>query len=108
MSLTARAEEGALAISVADTGVGMTDEQRAHVFDRFYRGEGVSASRQAGFGLGLALVQAIVKAHSGDVQISSALGAGSTVTIRLPRITSSTWRTPQSTGLRSEVGTSAR
>jgi two-component system, OmpR family, sensor kinase len=108
VSLTAGAEDGALAISVADTGVGMTDEQRAHVFDRFYRGEGVNASRRAGFGLGLALVQAIVKAHSGDVQISSAPGDGSTITIRLPRIASTTWPTPRSTGLRTSVGTAAR
>jgi signal transduction histidine kinase len=84
VSITARAEEDALVVSVTDTGIGMSQSQRARVFDRFYRAEGVSAAREAGFGLGLALVQAIVAAHRGMVQVASEPGAGSTFTIRLP------------------------
>jgi signal transduction histidine kinase len=56
------------------------------IWDRFYRADPARArqSGQGGLGLGLAIVQAIVNAHGGSVAIASTLGAGTTVTLRLP------------------------
>jgi signal transduction histidine kinase len=75
----------AIQIRVQDSGSGMTLEQLSRVFDRFYR-DGPARSRESGSsGLGLAIVQAIVKAHGGEVKaVSPGLGQGSTFIITLP------------------------
>ncbi|MBC3843238.1 HAMP domain-containing histidine kinase [Streptacidiphilus sp. 4-A2] len=72
-------------IEVADQGPGLTPEQATRVFERFYRVD-ASRSRQegGGAGLGLAIVSALVSAHSGDVQVESAPGAGALFRVRLP------------------------
>lgn len=81
--LTARAIDAAvLEIEVSDTGRGIAPGERDRVFDRFYRGGSRSAD---GFGLGLAIVQQAVRAIGGAVQIRSRHGAGTTVTVRIPR-----------------------
>jgi two-component system, OmpR family, sensor kinase len=68
---------------VRDTGIGMGPEDRARVFDRFYRG--VRARAQAGgAGLGLPIAQWIAEGHGATVEISSKTGAGTTVTVRFP------------------------
>lgn len=69
-----------VAISVADTGEGMTADQVAHVFDRFYKGP---SSR--GAGLGLAIAKSIVSAHGGTIDVSSHPGSGTTFTFTIPR-----------------------
>jgi signal transduction histidine kinase len=69
-------------IQVADTGSGMTDDESAHAFDRFWRAQ--DARDVPGFGLGLPLVRQIVAAHRGKASITSALGSGTTVTLALP------------------------
>src|SRR5205814_5202683 len=68
-------------LSVADTGVGMTDEVRAKVFDPFFTTKGVGQ----GTGLGLAVVYGVAKAHGGWVDVTSAPGAGSRFDVYLPR-----------------------
>ena len=70
----------AVVLAVRDAGGGMTAEEVARVFDRFYKG---SASR--GSGLGLAIARSIVTAHGGEIRASSELGKGSTLEFRLPR-----------------------
>ena len=72
-------------IEVADQGPGLTPEQAARVFERFYRVD-ASRSRQegGGAGLGLAIVSALVAAHSGDVQVESTPGAGAVFRVRIP------------------------
>ena len=72
-------------IEVADQGPGLTPEQSLRVFERFYRVD-ASRSRQegGGAGLGLAIVSALVAAHSGDVQVESTPGAGALFRVRLP------------------------
>jgi signal transduction histidine kinase len=71
-------------ISVRDTGSGIPAADLDHIFDRFARAD-IGRSRQAGgFGLGLSIVQAIVGAHGGEVQVTSAVGAGTTFEILLP------------------------
>ncbi len=66
---------------VQDSGIGISDEDKARVFERFFRG---SNQRTEGTGLGLAIVKSIVHAHGGNVSVESTLGAGSTFIIELP------------------------
>lgn len=71
-----------LRIEVIDTGCGIAPEEQRHVFDRFYR---VAGDRTLpGFGLGLAMVQAIAQAFGGQVTLRSALGQGSCFALELP------------------------
>lgn len=76
-------------ISVADEGPGLTSEQAARIFERFYR---VDPSRQRGAtkhegsGLGLSIVDAVVKAHGGSASVKSTPGEGATFTLHLPLI----------------------
>jgi signal transduction histidine kinase len=67
---------------VSDTGEGISEHQQQHLFDRFVRIN--STSSADGHGLGLSIVQAIVQAHGGRVELMSRLGEGSTFTIILP------------------------
>lgn len=81
-------------IRVRDEGVGMTAEQIAHAFDRFWRAD--SARTTPGLGLGLALVQQIMTAHKGSVQIESEPGHFTTVTMRFPAVHGPSSRNPLS------------
>jgi two-component system phosphate regulon sensor histidine kinase PhoR len=67
-------------LSVADTGIGMTEEQQSHIFDRFYRADDSRTSN--GFGLGLALVKRISDVHGWDVDVNSKKDVGTTFTIK--------------------------
>jgi two-component system OmpR family sensor kinase len=73
-------------IEVEDNGVGIPTDALAHLFERFYRVDSARARASGGSGLGLAIVQAIAQAHHGQVDIQSAPGSGTCVTIRLPRL----------------------
>jgi Signal transduction histidine kinase len=70
-------------LSVKDTGVGIPDHDLPHIFDRFYRVPDKNPER--GLGLGLSFVAWIVKAHGGNIDVQSILGAGTTFLISLPR-----------------------
>lgn len=70
-------------ISVADRGIGMTEEQLARVFDRFYRADDSNAG-VPGLGLGMSIVKHIVEAHGGTVRAESVLGEGTTVRVFIP------------------------
>ncbi|WP_197469190.1 sensor histidine kinase KdpD, partial [Oleiphilus sp. HI0125] len=70
-------------LSIADSGIGIPEEERSKVFDRFYR---VAKSRsQPGNGLGLSLVQAVVELHQGEIKLSDN-EPGLIVTLELPEI----------------------
>lgn len=71
-------------LQVQDTGVGISAIDQAHIFDRFYRVNSDRSRATGGAGLGLAIVQAIVQAHHGTIQVQSKSGQGSTFIIRLP------------------------
>ncbi len=74
-------DDNLLAITVSDTGVGITSEHLPHIFDRFYR---VDQSRSTdGSGLGLAIVQNVAQAHGGNVTVESKVGQGTTFTVSL-------------------------
>lgn len=72
-----------LVISVADPGIGMTAEQQAHLFEKFYRAD-ASNTTISGTGLGLAISKLIVDLHGGRIWAESTYGAGSTFYLALP------------------------
>lgn len=78
-----REENGQVAISVSDTGVGISEEDLPHIFDDFYRGKS-GLAKQSGSGLGLALSRRIIELHDGSISVDSKLGEGSTFVVRLP------------------------
>jgi len=71
-------------IDITDHGLGISREDQAKIFDKFYRVRSVETDRIAGTGLGLTLAQHIVEAHKGRVVVSSELGFGSTFSVRIP------------------------
>lgn len=75
---------GSVAIEVADTGSGIAAEKLQHVFERFYRVDRSRNRRQGGAGLGLAIVDAIARAHGGTATIRSTPGIGTTAALALP------------------------
>ncbi|MBC8075990.1 MAG: PAS domain-containing protein, partial [Chloroflexales bacterium] len=71
-------------LQVADTGVGMDEATRAQIFDPFFTTKGQNGAAHAGRGLGLAVVQGIVRAHGGSLHTASTPGVGTTFTLLLP------------------------
>jgi PAS domain S-box-containing protein len=69
---------------VADTGVGISLEDQAHLFDNFFRGAEARMRATQGPGLGLAIASSIVARHDGRIDVTSELGVGSTFEVRLP------------------------
>ena len=70
-------------VRVEDQGEGMDEETQRRIFDRFFRAEGKSAV--AGTGLGMSIVKEILDIHGGRIEIASAPGVGTVVTLWLPR-----------------------
>lgn len=81
VTLSADVVSGAIAIRVADTGIGIAPAELPHVFDRFRCGQEGDGST----GLGLTIAKAFVEAHGGRIWVESALGRGTSVTFTLPR-----------------------
>jgi signal transduction histidine kinase/CheY-like chemotaxis protein len=71
-------------LSVTDTGAGIPEQALPKLFERFHRVEGTHGRTHEGTGIGLALVQELVRLHGGTVSVNSVLGQGSTFTVRLP------------------------
>ncbi len=71
-------------IGIQDFGEGLSSEDAARVFDRFYRVDKARSRAKGGNGLGLSIAQRLVDAYGGEIAIESALGSGSVFTIRLP------------------------
>ena len=68
-----------------DTGSGIPNDELPHLFDRFHRGNASRARTQEGSGIGLALVQELVRLNGGKLKVESALGEGTTFTIFIPK-----------------------
>ena len=79
-----RRTDAGVVLEVADTGIGMCDEDQEHAFERFYRAASCERNATPGTGLGLSIVKAITDAHGGKVAVTSALGEGTVVRVELP------------------------
>src|SRR5207244_4018347 len=64
-------------IEVRDTGIGISEEDLPHIFERFYRADKARSHEQGVVGLGLSIAQTIVRKHEGEIQVTSKPGAGS-------------------------------
>lgn len=80
--LRAWREKNTVHIALRDTGVGIPDDERARLFERFYKSD--KARRSEGTGLGLAIAQNIVRLHGGGISVTSKQGEGSEFTFTLP------------------------
>ena len=87
MAYSECAEFVTLEVRDTGTGTGIAPEDLPHVFDRFYRADPSRmrpASQVGGSGSGLSIAKELVEAHGGTIAVSSVVGIGTTVTIRLP------------------------
>ncbi|HEY5257384.1 MAG TPA: HAMP domain-containing sensor histidine kinase [Candidatus Baltobacteraceae bacterium] len=90
--LQAFLDKGAVLIAVRDEGPGMSESERLHVFERFYRGD--QRGEITGSGLGLAIAKRTVERIGGTISLQSAPGRGTTVTVRIPAAPLSAFSNP--------------
>jgi signal transduction histidine kinase len=88
--------DGEVVIEVADTGIGLSEDERAQVFGRFYRADSAGRDQIPGTGLGLYIAKAIVDAHGGRIDVKSPPRGGTTFTVELP---ASSTRPPAQSGV---------
>jgi signal transduction histidine kinase len=96
VQVTASAAGREWRIDVQDSGIGIPPDEIARLFDRFFRASNATTAGRPGSGLGLSIVKEVAELHGGRVEVSSTLGAGTTVSLFLPA---------QATGAPAEGGT---
>ena len=82
ITVSTRRNDDYLAIAVADTGAGITEEEVGRIFNKFERGD--LSSRESGTGLGLALVKSLIEQHGGEIHVERQVDKGATIECRLP------------------------
>lgn len=85
VGITIEEEASELVVRIRDTGVGIPEEDRDHLFERFYRVNKDRSRSTGGSGLGLSICKQIVEMHGGGISVRSEVGEGSTFTVRLPK-----------------------
>jgi signal transduction histidine kinase len=85
IKFTLTEQDDVVVFEVIDNGYGISKEDLAHIFDKFYRSTDPRVTEQTGSGLGLALTSEIIRLHGGEVEVSSKVDEGSHFVIRLPK-----------------------
>jgi heavy metal sensor kinase len=86
IGVSVRGEGDKAVLIVTDSGIGISQESQAHIFERFYRADKARSRELGGIGLGLSIVKSIGAAHGGRVRVESAEGRGSTFRFEIPRL----------------------
>ncbi len=83
--VTVTAEQNEIIITVEDTGVGIPEDAKVRIFERFYRVDKGRSKKVGGTGLGLSIVKHIVNYYNGSIEVQSKVGEGTKFTVRLPK-----------------------
>lgn len=83
ITLTVKSDEKTICVSVQDTGCGMTEDTKKHIFEKFYQGD--TSHSMAGNGLGLALALRVLQLHGFQIEVTSEPGKGSIFTVLIPK-----------------------
>ena len=81
--VTLKEEPSTVVLQIEDTGCGIPTEELGHIFKRFYQIDNTSTRKRDGAGIGLALAKEIVELHAGQISVTSEVGSGSKLTVRL-------------------------
>lgn len=85
ITITSKRQDKYVVVTIADQGIGISQKDLPHIFDRFYRSDTARTTAvHAGYGLGLSIAQKIITLHNGTITVKSIQGKGSTFTVRLP------------------------
>jgi heavy metal sensor kinase len=84
VNLSLKNVDSGVEIAVADTGIGIPEEDIARIFDRFYRADKARSRQYGGSGLGLSIVKSIVDSHGGTIKVDSVVDEGSVFKVTLP------------------------
>jgi signal transduction histidine kinase len=83
ITVTVRGEDGRVRVEVQDTGIGLSSDDQAQLFAKFFRAKNPATRQVGGTGLGLAITRSLVEMHGGEITVSSAPGQGSTFSFTL-------------------------
>jgi signal transduction histidine kinase len=84
IAVTAEVSGQMLRVNVADQGIGIPEEQKGHVFERFFRARNAVKAENGGTGLGLFIVKKIIEDHGGNIRFTTRENVGTTFTVELP------------------------
>jgi signal transduction histidine kinase len=84
ITLSVHAADSSIQVDVADTGIGIAEEDQERIFERFFRVDHPTVNQQPGTGLGLPIVKSLVEMHGGRIWVQSGVGQGSTFSFTLP------------------------
>jgi signal transduction histidine kinase len=85
VTVTVNVEKDGLTVAIADSGIGISEEDQKHVFEKFYRAkEDPRVNKIVGTGLGLTLAREVMRLHGGEISVDSQIDKGSTFTLKLP------------------------